>query len=575
MKNLSRTGFLNIISNNLYQPTTYDNHLREDKKRPDKSISTISGLNPYRGVWGQKQAMHLLRRGLWGFSSEELDRFSRLTLNEAIEILLAGSSTPPPPLNNYSFNGYIDPEIPFGETWISSQAVCDRRLTKTEDILNTKRRESLSAWWIGLMLDQDPSLTEKMTLFWHNYVAVEFPFVCDALKCHSYITCLRSNSLGNFKKLIFDTITDASMLVYLSNDISTSQAPNENLARELQELFTVGKGKGSHYTQDDVVAAARVLTGWTSTHRFGGHTIFSPQVHDSADKVFSSFYNNKVIKGRSGSSGREELMEMIDMIFSVREVSLHLCRSLYRWFVYSQIDQTTEANIIEPLANSLIENNFEIMPVLRLLLSSAHFFDDNNIACLVKSPVDFLIGLCRQFKVTNFSGDIIKQAHAGLILNDKLRLMSMCPGYPPNVAGWPAYYVSPAFSQLWVNTDTLVTRYSTLDGLLSSSGLSDESAAVKLHFDVLAFTAVLPDPADVQKLILDSSVLLGPLNLKSEDIAFFQKILSPDDKAAITWKDAWNAHILAPGEKDKEDVVVNRLRQYYLHILKRDECQLM
>ncbi len=574
MTHLSRSGFLNILSNNLHQGITGDKHAEVEKKEPDSAADAISGLHPYRGEWGQKQVMHLLRRSLWGFSPAEFARFSHLTLKETIEILLTPSPAPSPPLNNYSFDGYVDPEIPFGETWISSQAVCDRRLTKTEDILNTKRRESLSAWWIGLLLEQEPSLTEKMTLFWHNHIAVEFPFVCDALKCYSYITCLRSNSLGNYKKLLFDTVTDTSMLVYLSNDLSTAQAPNENLARELQELFTVGKEKGSHYTQDDVIAAARVLTGWTSTHRFGGHTVFLPHIHDTGDKVFSAFYGHKVIKGRSGPSGGDELAEMIDMIFSVREVSRHLCRSLYRWFVFPQIDQAIEANIIEPLSDILIESNFEVTPVLRALLGSEHFFDDSNIGCLVKNPVDYLIGLSKQFKVTDFSEDVIKQARARLILSAKLERMSMCPGYPPNVAGWPAYYVLPAYSQLWLNTDTLVARYTALDGLLSLSGLSGESTDIKLHLDVLAFTAALPDPADIQKLIIDSSILLGPVDLKSEDIDFYQQILSADDKSGNAWKDVWQAYTIDPNNQTMKDVVIDRLRQYYLHILKRDECQL-
>ena len=188
------------------------------------------------------------------------------------------------------------------------------------------------------------------------------------------------------------------MLRYLNGYVNTASAPDENYARELQELFTLGKGPAVQYTEADVRTAARVLTGWRiNTTNYTSY--FDATRHDTAAKVFSSFYGGKTITGKTGAAGATETDELIDMIFLKDEVSKFICRRLYRWFVYYKIDAAVELNIIEPLAKIFRDNNYEIKPVMRALLQSEHFYDVLNQGCLIKSPVDLIVGHLREFAV--------------------------------------------------------------------------------------------------------------------------------------------------------------------------------
>ena len=190
------------------------------------------------------------------------------------------------------------------------------------------------------------------------------------------------------------------MQKYLKGEKKTATAPNENYGRELQELFTIGKDATGNppYTEDDVKAAARVLTGWRNdlvagtTSANGFNSYFDPAKHDTADKQFSAFYNYTQINGLSGTGAVSELDDLLNMIFAKDEVSLFICRKLYRYFVYYEIDAATEQNVIVPLAAVFRSNNYEIVPVLDVLFRSEHFFDVLNQGCLIKNPIDFSVG---------------------------------------------------------------------------------------------------------------------------------------------------------------------------------------
>jgi uncharacterized protein (DUF1800 family) len=189
------------------------------------------------------------------------------------------------------------------------------------------------------------------------------------------------------------------MLYYLNGRLNTKRAPDENYARELQELFTLGKGSGSKYTEDDVKQTARVLTGFTinpTTSPFS--TSFVSANHDTGDKTFSSFYGNTVIKGRTGiNAGMDELKDLLDMIFNVEEVSKFICRRLYKYFVYYELDSTIETNVIEPLAKVFRDNGYEIKPVLKTLFESEHFYDVWNRGAMIKDPLSHTVGYLRQW----------------------------------------------------------------------------------------------------------------------------------------------------------------------------------
>ena len=523
------------------------------------------GIGEYNGTWGDPQMMHLLRRTLFGVSNTDYALFKGKTLSQSVDILLEKQPSPSPPINCYNNANYTDPLVPAGQTWVNDA------FGDMDGVANSYRYINLKGWWIGLMLEQESKIIEKMVLFWHNHIAAQIYLMKDARIGYWYLETLRKHALGNFKNLIKDITVDSGMLVYLNGNKNTAAAPNENYARELQELFTVGKGPGSHNNENDVKAAARVLTGWQDEEPRKYAPCFSAEHHDTSDKQFSEFYDNTIIKGRQGMDGAKETDELIDMIFKKNETGMHLCRALYRWFVNDKIDSAVEKNVIEPLMKILVKNNYEITPVIKQLLTSEHFYNSDLFGCQIKNPVDHLIGACRQFGlIPKKDTPLPLKYQMWITLRDKLVLLNMDPGDPPNVAGWPAYYQDPAFQKLWINANTLPLRNAFTDQLASNGFTSGTT----MKFDLLAFTSKLPNPSIPEKLIDDSTMLLSPYVFDSKEKAFLKNILLSGQKESYYWTDAYNNYVQSPNESNK-NIILSRLSQYYTYIAQRAEYQLM
>jgi len=338
---------------------------------------------------------------------------------------------------------------------------------------------------------------------------------------------LRQHALGNFRTLMQQVTVDCAMLRYLNGDKNSKTAPDENYGREMQELFMVGKGPGSGYTEDDVKAAARVLTGWqiNNNNFLTPHTsFFNQNRHDTTDKQFSAFYGNKIIKGKTGATaGTDEIKEMIDMILSVDEVSKFICRKLYTFFVYYTITPEIEANVIEPLAQIFRDNNYEIKPVLSALLQSEHFFDPENRGCMIKSPVDFVVGQVRELGLQlPDSSKYEAQYKMWNDLRNSTSGMGQDLGDPPNVAGWPAYYQVPQFHEIWVDTTTYPVRKTTYE-TLTKNGLAtnaqmftEESKNLKSIIDFVGWAKKLDAPADPNFLIDEAVELLYGVAVSQE-----------------------------------------------------------
>ena len=263
---------------------------------------------------------------MFGANPDDINYFKSKTLNQAVDELLQPQILPDPPLNFYDTAEYKDPQgIKFGETWVNA--------IYGDGTVNSRRRASYKYWWVMQMTNQKRNVHEKMVLFWHNHFSTEVNEVDDARYAYLYNTVLRKNALGNFKDFVRQITLDPAMLKYLNGRLNTKNAPDENYGRELQELFTIGKGAGSKYTEDDVKAAAKVLTGYGIN---GDKMTFTTNVnnHDTSDKKFSAFYNNTIIKGIAGANFDKELDDMLTMIFSVEEVSKFICRKFYQYFVY-------------------------------------------------------------------------------------------------------------------------------------------------------------------------------------------------------------------------------------------------
>ena len=528
---------------------------------PAEKITLLGGLNPYNGAWGYAQAAHLLRRTGFGLKKSEVDTLLAMNMNTAVNKVLSVPANPPaPPLNNYNNTDYTDPNIPLGQTWTTAAYNLDAE---------GYRIESWRGWWYDLMLTQNTSILERMTLFWHNHFSTQTEIVYWGRSAYEYNQLLRAKALGNFKALTKAVTTEGMMLLYLNGFLNTKGAPDENYARELQELFTVGKEGAQQYTEDDVVAAARVLTGWRINFPTDNSTYHYPVDHDFNDKQFSAFYNNTVIPG--SVDGEAELDALLDMIFARPEVAAFICRKIYRWFVYYHIDDNAEQNVIQPLADIFRNNNYDIKPVMEALLKSEHFFEAAQTGCFIKTPVDVAIGTMRTFNLTIPASTPWDQLVMQFYLSTYLSNMSMLPGDPPNVAGWQPFRQTPQYYRLWINGDTLRNRNLFTDVM---TAYYVETQNDRLSIDLLAFASQFNNPSEPAVLVDDITKLLLPQPLSATKKFLLKSILLSGLPNDGYWTAAWNAYSADPSNPMVQDVVKTRLLAMHLYLMRLPEFQL-
>lgn len=538
-----------------------------NKSAPLNLKKTRAGLSAYTGNWGDKQKIHLLRRLMFGVKLSDLNALNGLNMSQSVDLLLnTVPPTPPDPVNFYE-SLYPDPNgIALGASWTTAPY--------GDGTVNYYRYLSLRGWWMKNLINQSLSITEKMILFWHNSFVTEFNVVGDSRLMFKYLTLLRTHALGNFKTFVKEVSKDPNMLFYLNGHYNVKNSPDENYARELQELFTIGKGT-TLWNEDDVKEAAKVLTGF----RVNTNTLtsfFDPNRHETVNKTFSAFYNNTTITGLSGAAGETELDALLDMIFAKDQlVARHLCRKIYRFFIYYDIDSTVENTIIGGLAQTLINNNWDVKPVLAQLFKSEHFFDNLSMDCLIRNPIDYYIGLARTFNLS-FPDDtnLLEHYRAYYRAASLCEEAAMDPGSPPSVSGWPAYYQTPQFHQMWINSDTLPKRMRNTDQLLTNAGIY-VSANTKIQADVLAYVASLNNPSDPDAVI-DQCVkyflaLTLSTNLKNE---FKSILLGPGQTQNFYWTNAWNDYINNPGNATFAGIVRTRLRDMFTKLLRMSEHHL-
>lgn len=548
------------------------------KKDPPVSFAsparTLSGLNPYTGPWTTNEVIHLLKRTMFGAKKADVDFFAPMTMSQAVNYLLnvsAAQSQPLPPVKDYADSTNVadlDNNVAPGQTWVN---------TNTSDgAINSRRIASLKNWWLGQMINQERNILEKLTLFWHNHFSTQTADIGVAIWCYQNNAILRKNALGNFKTFVKDITLDTGMLRYLNGYVNNAAAPDENYGRELQELFTVGKGANNAtppYAESDVKAAAKVLTGW-QINSTTNTSFFTASRHDTTNKQFSSFYSNTIITGRTGATaGDLEINDLLNMIFATSDVAMNICRKLYRWFVYYEIDASTEANVITPLAQLLRSNNYDIKPVLSTLFKSEHFFDVLNQGCIIKSPVDIIVGLCREFSVqfpvtTDYAGNYsCFQSLNSLAISFQQNI-----GDPPNVAGWEPYYQEPQYHEIWINSDTYPKRNQFTDQMLST-GYTRNGKNIRV--DPILFAKSLPNPGDPNALVSDTVLYLFRLPLQQSSMDQLKKdIILSGQTSDFYWTNAWAAYIANPNDTTNANIVKTRLTSLFQYLMKLAEYQL-
>ncbi len=580
----------------------------------NRRVPVTSSLVPYSGAWTYAEIAHLLRRVGFGAQKTALDNYLTMTPAATVDDLLTiGSFTPAAPgavpLNNYQ-GSYVDSSgVALGANWTGSNLTFGS--TSNDGSVEYQRQLSLTAWSWGIMLNEGTNIREKMTNFWYHFIPVNFDDVRgsaqnSSVMCYQYMKLLRDNCLGNFKDLMKSIAKSPAMLIFLGNHYSTASTPNENFARELMELFTLGKAPTQNYTEDDVKAASRVLSGWKITTAFNTATPiasgFSSGNHNTVGpKVFSSFFAVPPATSVTiVNAAAVEFDTFFDMLFNPaangQTVAKYICRRLYRYFVYYDIDANTEANIIAPLAATLI-STWDILPVVKQLFKSEHFFDMANRGVMIKSPIDLLAGALRSLNIPTNGPAAITVANQYAVwanLHNKTNAIEQGYGLVPNVSGWKAYYQEPYFYQNWINTNTIQLRETMVKALLGITG-TYTSGGVTAKIDFIATAqqfsnATIQDPNTLVNALV--SVLL-PVDLDT-DVKFGtyvnsmltvpgikHRTLLSNQATDNYWTIAWNNYTTPPAGSSAGTIagfkttVTNKLLALFTELLELAEFQLM
>ncbi len=432
-----------------------------------------------KNQWNARCARHLLNRAGFGGTSAQVGALVDMGLDRAVDYLLNYESVPTDEISATQFDSAIrrpatDQEramVQAARQSENEEALAQfQKLRNERDGLDRRQAQEVQKWWLRRLIETGRPFEEKMTLFWHGHFATGYRTIEDSYHMFQQNQLFRKYAVGNFADLVMRILRDPAMLKYLDNDESRRGRPNENLARELMELFVLGEGNA--YTENDIKEGARALTGYT----FEDDAFkFNAGGHDS---------DSKTILGQTGNWDGDDFARII---LSRKEPSEFLCRKFYRFFVndgQGMPDVKAQA-VTKALAAELRKQQYEMKPVLRMLFRSQHFYDVANIGATIKSPVQLTVQTIRELGVP--PRDLST-------LNSATDLMGQSLFMPPNVKGWEC-------GQCWINTSTFFVRQNLAVYLVTGKRPDafdwDESLA---HWDTTALEAAIAD-----RMALDAS----------------------------------------------------------------------
>ena len=427
-----------------------DKHPTPEQLEPDQA------WQPWRPTaedpWGPKWAAHLYRRAAFGAGREDLEESGRLGLQGTLDLLCQGR--------------------PFAAE-ILETLVDVGRVAADDD----EGGDQLRGWWLYCMLQGGHPLREKMTLFWHNHFATSLAKVQNPVLMFGQNCLLRTHALGRFGPLLQAISRDPAMMVWLDSNSNVRGKPNENYARELMELFSLGVG---HYTENDVRAAARAFTGWRTD---GAGFVFEPRLHDGGLKTFL------------GQTGDWDGVDVVRVVLEQPATARFIVRKLYH-FLISEKAEPPDA-LLEPLCESFRKSKYDITALVRTMLASRLFYSDHAFRQRIKGPVEYVLGAVRAV-YRPFSEDAADyRSLPQRVLVPWLASMGQILFEPPNVKGWPG-------GPSWLNTSTMLARDNFAGalamGTLWSSpgaGLSNSKTPISPPTDQAAAKKTkLPQPVD-------------------------------------------------------------------------------
>ncbi len=541
-------------------------------------------LNPLNSNLGQLRAKHLLRRCLFHYNNDLLNNISNLNATEAVSQLLLDDSV--------TYSEPYDPlpdENPHG-FWLSSGVY-------PPDIPNQGRKRGLlTAWWWYNMINR-VNLKDKLTFFLHTTFTIANGDVGASHYFYDHLRLLEYYSSGNLRDLAKKITLDNAMLNYLDNTQNNANNPNENYAREFLELFTitkgeqVGEGDYSTYTEQDVIEAARVFSGFkTQLDR----SIIDPDTnipmgrlsinqHDQGIKTFSYAFDNYELQGgNTQETIFEELYEFVDMVFDKQETALAYVKKLYRFFVKSEWDEDVEQNIIIPLADDLYNNGYEILPVVKRLLESQHFFDaadsdptDEIIGSIIKSPLQLLSSTITNlgFNIPDPENDMENYYKFVMFFmrNTYFPMAGMNVFAPDTVAGHPAIYQSPDFDRHWFSSSTILARYRLIECLITGRNKLGGNGFFGSELDTVAFVEnTSANPGNIYYLVDEIANILYPNPIDQDRVDYFAELIL-EGYPSYYWTDTWDEY-LSTGENT---IVKTRLDLLIGAMINAPEYQLM
>jgi len=397
--------------------------------------------------FGHDQARHLLWRAGFGGSPEQVQTLAAWGPERAVDFLLDTDKIPTDPVKADRFDKDImRPPTPAERRDYrqalqrrDEDAVAKFRVRRQEAQRADRRQmRQIQQWWLTRMIETPRPLEEKMTLFWHGHFATSYRTIENSYHMFVQNQLFRKHALGNFANLLFRIIRDPAMLAYLDNNDSRKGKPNENLARELMELFSLGVG---NYTEQDIKEGARALTGYTFED---DQFVFVANNHDDGEKHIL------------GRSGRLDGDGFVTAILERRACARFITRKLYEFFVAKLPTDPGDADrptrdALHELSSAFLRRRYEVKPVLRRLFLSEHFYRPEIINQQIKSPAQLAVGALRSL------GTPVRDLS---IILDAMDLMGQSIFFPPSVKGWDG-------GRSWINTSTLFVRQNTMAFLLT------------------------------------------------------------------------------------------------------------
>ena len=398
--------------------------------------------------WTKGEARHLLNRAGFGGTPGDVDEFHAMGREGAVDFLLEGGRDAE--VSGEGMPGWAETEVMREEMaeelrmrrelreeseGLSAKAAAEarRKFQRRINRRNRGRQNEAVAWWFGRMVGGRVPLREKMTLFWHDHFATSLRKVRRPSLMLGQNRLFREHAVENFRELTERIVRDPAMMIYLDVQRSSKAKPNENFAREVMELFTLGEG---HYTEEDVRNAARALTGYR-LNRVTGQVVQSERAWDDGEKVIF------------GERGRFNGTDVVKLIFRKDRCADFLAGKLWEYFAY----EDAEEGLVKGLGRVLRAADYELKPVLKGIFLSKQFYSERAMGGQIKSPVQYLAQMLRELEIEDFPVGfaVAGQRQLGQVLFE-----------PPNVAGWD-------WGKAWINTNTLLARYNLAGALTKGS----------------------------------------------------------------------------------------------------------